>query len=360
MDEARDIAAVSIPFAAGVATAAALAAPGATAPAALAAVTVLFAACAIWRRCPRLVIPLLFFCLGIFCLSTSDLLTPERAERAAGASAALNRLAALIDSIPFPNRETGSLVKALLTGQRAELGREAVAAFRKAGAAHILALSGLHLGIIYGIIGKALTFLGNSRPATVARSVTVTAACGFYAFMTGFSPSITRAFLFILLNEMSKHLPGRRRSLLAIFFTALTLQLAFSPGVIRDVGFQLSYLAMLGIALLYPVLDGWYPSSGKRAADSMDPMRRIWRSMALAISCQAFTAPVVWRHFHTFPKYFLLTNLLAVPLAEALILCALSCLALQATAASCPQWAAVATDAVAGALRFCLETISVL
>lgn len=267
--------------------------------------------------------------------------------------------------------DAAALLKALLTGQRKGLARETVAAFRSSGAAHILALSGLHLGVIYGILTRGLALLGRSRPAMLLRSLIAVAACGFYCLMCGAGPSLVRAFLFICINEFARHSPGRRREPLRVLCAALMVQLVVCPGVIASVGFQLSYLSMAGIFILFPRLNAWYPTlsgllrghnSGSRPEPSsvnldgpdkhkaktafisapdlisgspekarkFDPMRRIWSSIALSTSCQIPTAPVVWIHFHTFPKYFLLTNLLALPLTEALIISAVLALLLSA------------------------------
>ena len=106
-----------------------------------------------------------------------------------------------------------------------------------------------------------------------------------------------------------------------VLYAALTLQLAVTPGVVQSPAFQLSYLAMLGIITLFPRLQAWYPSGAR-----FDPFRRIWTGVTLALSCQLFTAPLVWLRFHTFPKYFLLTNLAALPLTEGFLLCALAAL----------------------------------
>jgi len=139
--------------------------------------------------------------------------------------------------------------------------------------------------------------------------------------MTGASPSLVRAFLFILFHELSRHMPGRRVRPQNVFCAALTLQLAVTPAVVRSLGFQLSYLAMLGIIVLFPRIEAWYPAGVR-----FDPFRRIWSAVAIAVSCQAFTAPLVWIRFHTFPKYFLLTNLAALPLTEGFLLSALATL----------------------------------
>ena len=264
----------------------------------------------------------LYFALGLLCGCGGAVLPqPERggwppAERALAA------LLRRIDALDFPHASTAALLKALLAGQRDGIDPATVQAFRDAGASHILALSGLHLGILYGLLQRLLGFLGRSPAARIVRSAAVIGAAAFYLVMTGASPSLVRAFLFILLYEISRLLPGRRVRAQNVFCAALTVQLALAPGVVRSLGFQLSYLAMLGILLLYPRLDAWYPK-GKR----WDPVRRIWSAVALTLSCQAFTAPLVWIRFHSFPENFLLTNLAALPLTEGFLVCALPALA---------------------------------
>ena len=118
-------------------------------------------------------------------------------------------------------------------------------------------------------------------------------------------------------------------------------------------GFQLSYLAMLGIFLLFPKLDAWFPSEGRRKG----PVKWMWSSMALSISCQIFTAPLVWLHFRTFPKHFLLTNLIALPLTSFLMFGAVACLALSAFGI-CPAWLVWTVDTLAGTLQHCLSIIA--
>jgi competence protein ComEC len=349
----KDIVAISIPFSAGVIMAAAWPPGGdalfwTAAGCCLAAAGWLAAAARPGDRTGAFL--LLFWTLGVLCQVSAALSVPVRNGPWPPAERALGALLRAIDAAEFAHDDTAALLKALLAGRREGLDRGTVAAFRAAGAAHILALSGLHLGILYGILQGALAWMGHSRAATAARSALSVGAAGFFLLMTGASPSLVRAFLFICLNELSRLLPGRRRHLTAIFFAALTLQLAVSPGVVSSLGFQLSYLALLGIVLVHPRLEAWYPA-GHRA----DPVRRIWSAMALTLSCQAFTAPLVWLRFHTFPRHFLLTNLGALPLTEGFILCSLPALL-----PGCPQGIKNLADAVGQALLYFLETVAAI
>lgn len=351
MVEARDPVLISFPFAAGVALAQFCPFPLFHYSLALTALLLLLMLGG--RLSGRLWHALLFAALGALCGEVRGDAPPVFSGGLAGR--ALAHTDALIRSIPFAHGGTNELLRALLTGQRDGLVRETVDAFRAAGASHILALSGLHLGIIYLIIGKLLTPLGNGRVSAPVRSGLIIAACTFYTLMTGASPSTVRALLFISLNEILRHFPGRKKSPIAIWCCALLMQLAACPWVISSLGFQLSYLAMLGIFLLFPKLDAWFPSEGRRKG----PVKWIWSSMALSISCQVFTAPLVWLRFRTFPKHFLLTNLIALPLTSLLMFGAVACLALSAFGI-CPAWLVWTVDALAGALQYCLSIIAAL
>ena len=374
-----------------------------------------------WRWRDVAVAAALYFCLGAWCWLTASLrcgggVPPEgisgglmellaqlagrvfgtASERAPLTERALTRLQGLIDGCGLRGEESAALLKALLTGQRNGLARATVGAFRSSGAAHILALSGLHLGVVYGVLTRLLAVLGRSRPAMLIRSLTAVAACGFYCMMCGAGPSLVRAFLFICINEFARHSPGRHRDPIRVLCAALMIQLVVSPGVIASLGFQLSYLSIAGLFIIFPRLDAWYPTwlfdgsrpdcdcgrvdgdgsmpdddcsmaqeseSRKRLSGSIlgkiDIMRRIWSSVALSISCQLFTAPVVWFHFHTFPKYFLITNLIALPLTEVLIVTAVLTLCLSAFGADVHILTSI-VDFLSGALISALQTISEL
>ena len=352
MKKGGAIAILSFPFAAGVVAAELAGAPAASASASLALIVIALTISILSKRLVTPPLLLLFFAVGALCHSTEALVGPvqhwDPFHRAAEA------LASAIQNAGFPGEHSSGIVTALLTGRRGLLEKTTLEAFRRSGAAHILALSGLHLGIIYLVLRRLLSPLGNTPPARLLRGVITVALCAAYTLATGSGPSITRAFLFIAINETGRSLSGRRQSPLATFSLALMLQLAVRPSLITSAGFQLSYLAMLGIIILYPRLEFWYPA-GSRA----DPLRRIWKTAALSISCQLFTAPAAWWHFRSLPKYFLITNLLALPLAELIIISALACLALGAIGI-CPQWLVQACGKMVQLLEFCLEAIASL
>lgn len=278
------------------------------------------------------------------------------------------RMQEAIDRIPFRSAETGALIKALLTGERSDIPREITEAFRDSGASHILALSGLHLGILYGILSKVLSFLGNGTAARHIRAAAVIVLCGFYTLATGAGPSIVRAFIFIFLGETAR-LTGRFHSLKQILMASMTVQLLLDPLSVRSAGFQLSYAAIAGIAFIYPHMKGFWPQTeddrkeggnGRQAGIGRGisgAMRRIWDSAALSISCQIATGPLAYMYFGTFPRHFLLTNLLALPLTGVMIPCALLTLALSVLGC-CPSFMISVTELLVRTLTWSLEVIA--
>lgn len=251
------------------------------------------------------------------------------------ASAMLTRT---IDSIPFADKENNALVRALILGDRSALAKESVNAFRDAGAAHLLALSGMHLGFIYILINRILCIFGNSIAMRKIRSAAVIIITLCYTVMCGSGPSLMRAWFFILLREGGRILDRPQHSV-HILFASLTLQLIITPAAISSLGFQLSYGALAGIVFLWPQMRQWYDSDGIG--------KRIWDISSLSICAQACTAPLTLWHFGTFPKYFLITNLVSAPLIVTVMLC---CIISTATAAS-----AVDTAVIYAVLEFPLD-----
>lgn len=315
---------ISLPFTTGVALAAALDAAGIEALPLGALSCILcvgsMVLCVLTRRHEALLLALMLCSLGVFCHSTALLGSAAAPGPSQRMEELLAGLRGYIGSIPFKEDGTAALLEALMTGDKSALPAGVLENFRKAGASHLLALSGLHLGVLAGFLGIVLSVLGKSKPAEALKYCIVIGASSFYTLLCGASPSLVRALLFIVLASFSKLFPHRHPEKGGILCTALTLQLAFSPLSIASLAFQMSYLAVAGIAFILPVLERCYPQGGRAA--KLDPMRRLWNMMALAISCQITTAPLAWIRFHSFPVFFLLTNLLAMPVCELLMVVA--------------------------------------
>ena len=299
------------------------------------------------KREVALIFAATFLVLGLFCRVSVEL-CGETTGIAGHFSSGGDALRGLITSIPFKSSSTPALLQALLTGDRSALDTSLVKSFRLAGASHILALSGLHMGVIYLLVSKVLSVFGNFPSVKRVRSFVIIAAAGYYTLMTGASASIVRAFLFILINELAK-LSYRPRRPLRVYFCALLIQLVITPQAIEGLGFQLSYLAMAGIFLLFPHLDGLYPKG-------RGLLRKVWSAAVLSISCQVFTAPLVWLRLHSFPHCFMLTNLIAIPLTEVLVFLGITCCVLYPLGI-CPQALITVTDFVC---RLLTESIGII
>lgn len=213
-----------------------------------------------------------------------------------------------IDSI-FTDDETSSLAKALFIGDKSGIGKETRDDFRKSGASHLLALSGLHLGILYSVIRIICRLLPRKKTIGIVRGILTMAVLGFYALMTGMGDSIARAYVMICIYELAE-MAGRRQKPIWVLVLSAIIILSINPSALHSISFQLSYSAMAGIFLILPYLKSAV-TVGSRI------MSYLWQTLALSVSCQLATLPLVLWYFGYFPKYFLITNLLCVPLTSA-------------------------------------------
>jgi competence protein ComEC len=202
---------------------------------------------------------------------------------------------------------SAQIAKALLIGHKKQMDPEISQAYSVTGAMHILAVSGLHVGIIYGFF---FLFLKPYRLKPRARAFYLSLlilVIWSYACITGLSPSVLRAatmFTFVAFAQMQSRSPSIFNP---IALSAMILML-FDPFLLYAVGFQLSYLALLGILLIQPLLVRiWLP-----------PYRWLeycWQISTVGIAAQLATFPVSAYYFHQFPSYFILSNLVAIPAA---------------------------------------------
>lgn len=333
-----------------------MAAPLSGASLALAALAIIAVCSHSGRSLPYI---LLFFFLGFFCFC-SDAMLPDRLlpGRAAAVPAdAAEGLRRLIRAIPYRDGRSAALVCAVMTGDRSLLDPGLTAAFRASGASHILALSGLHMSLICSLARRGTSVLGNTPAARYVRCALCCAFALFFTVGTGASASAQRACIFIIMSEISAVSQRRRSAPVHKLNAALTLQLAMRPRVIVSPAFQLSYMAMAGIVFLNPVLQGWFPKPVSKAGARLNAAKKIWEIAAISISCQVFTAPVAWIHFGSFPKYFLLANLIALPLTSVMI-CLAAGVTLLCSIGACPAFLVNASEAAIRALISSMEIIS--
>jgi competence protein ComEC len=211
----------------------------------------------------------------------------------------------------IPDSNLAAIATALLVGFQEELDPETKTSFSRVGAMHILAVSGLHVGIIFILLSKILFLLDRNTYTKILKTILLILFLWGYAIIAGFSPSIVRAALMftLLIPSISFKVSGNAYNNIA---SSAFLLLLWNSNYLFDVGFQLSYVAVFGIIYLYPFLKNWV-SSKYWIVD------QLWQLTAVSIAATIFTCPIVLYNFGQFPLSFLLSNLIAVPISTFII-----------------------------------------
>ncbi|PXY01612.1 hypothetical protein DF185_09070 [Marinifilum breve] len=207
--------------------------------------------------------------------------------------------------------ESFDILAALTLGYKTSLDPEVRKAWADAGAMHVLAVSGLHVGIIYLIMSYLLGFLLKIKYGRWIRSVLLLIILWLYALLTGLSPSVMRAacmFSFIVVGEAMRRKGGVFNSLAASAFFLLL----YNPYLLFTVGFQFSYLAVVGIVFLQPKFD-------KLFFIRNPILNKLWQLTTVAIAAQIATFPLTIYYFNQFPSYFLLSGYVVILMAGILI-----------------------------------------
>lgn len=207
--------------------------------------------------------------------------------------------------------EALSLLASMTLGARETLDPALNQSFAAAGVSHILSVSGLHVAVVFVLFRACLFWLGFSPVSRRWREALSVASLWAYAFVTGLEPAVCRAALMCTLVAVGVGMDRRSSTLNTVLFSAW-LMLLVKPMLLYDVGFQLSYLAVIGLVVVFPLLKGcWVPTSPL--------VRSVWELVGISLVAQVVTAPLTIHYFGQFPVYFLLANLIAVPLSSLLI-----------------------------------------
>lgn len=196
--------------------------------------------------------------------------------------------------------ESFGVASALILGDKSELNPAIKDSFQSAGAMHVLAVSGLHIGILLTVLiffFRQFSRWINQTKATLIALIII----WLYAFLINFPPSVIRASLLFSIVFIGKVINAQPNNLNTLSF-AFIVMLMIQPRWLFDIGFQLSFLAMIGIYTLYPIVSKWIFIRNKW-------IRKIWEGTAVGISAQLFTFPLTLYYFHQFPNYFILTNI---------------------------------------------------
>lgn len=214
------------------------------------------------------------------------------------------RLLGIMDSYGIEGREH-EIAGAVLLGYRSGLDSELRQAFASSGAMHILAVSGLHAGIVYIFLHWLLGTIKMTNRYRLFRPAIIVMAIWSYAMLTGLSPPVVRASAMFTLIAAGKSL-RRPANIYNTLAAAALIHLIADPPALFKAGFQLSYIAVAGIAYYQPLLYSLI-RSGNHFAD------KIWALTTVSLSAQLSVFPLGLYYFNQFPNLFLLTNLLVVP-----------------------------------------------
>lgn len=213
-----------------------------------------------------------------------------------------------------PAQREAGLVVALVLGVADDLAADLKTAYGATGTTHVLAVSGLHIGLVFSVIVWLLGGNNWYRRRPIKRFATVAlilALIWTYALLTGLSASVLRAVVMTSLVVIGRA-GDKRISLFNTLAVAALGLLVYNPFSLFDVGFQLSFLAVLSIAYIQPKLaDRWYPQAWLP--------RLVWQAVTVALAAQLGTSPLTLYYFHQFPTQFLVANLLAVPWSNCLL-----------------------------------------
>lgn len=204
------------------------------------------------------------------------------------------------------------LAEALLIGYKNDLEQSLVQSYTNTGVVHIIAISGLHLGLIYWLLGLLLKPLRKAKRIKWLRPLLIIIGLWLFSLLAGAQPSILRSalmFTCIVLGESF----SRKTSIYNTMAVSAFLLLCINPFWLWDVGFQLSYAAVLSIIIFMRPIYNWFYIPNKL-------LDFIWKLNAVTIAAQILTVPIGIYHFHQFPNLFLLTNFVAVPLSSVILL----------------------------------------
>jgi competence protein ComEC len=212
----------------------------------------------------------------------------------------------------FDEKSEAGLAEAILLGYRKELDQELIQNYLDTGVIHVIAISGMHLGLIFGLIDLLIKLIADKKRSKWAAVLISLPMLWIFTLLTGGSASVLRSAIMFSFMIIGTLLNRRNNGLNGLAGAGLLL-LFYDPDYWMDLGFQLSFTAVLSIILF-----------NKRILSCLyfrNPiLKLLWNLLAVTIAAQILTTPLVIYHFHRFPTLFLFTNMIAVPLSSVLLL----------------------------------------
>lgn len=206
------------------------------------------------------------------------------------------------------NGDQFSILAALTVGYQAAMSEDLLQAFRTSGTVHILSVSGWHVALIYAMISFFLGFIHRQSKYYKLKPIITIALLWIYAFVCGLPPSVCRAGIMLTMICLAE-IFGRRNYALNGMYVAAFLLLLYNPLSFFDVGFQLSFVSVFALIILYPKISSTITIKNTY-------IRKIWQLFLISVVAQLATFPLCLYYFGTFPTYFFICNLIIVPIAS--------------------------------------------
>ena len=225
------------------------------------------------------------------------------------------QLLATYDHYDF-NMEEKALINAITLGDKSLLNKNIRKPFSISGSSHILALSGLHTGIVFALFflffRMVFCFIRNYLFRQCLIVLFTLPAIWFFAILTGSSPSVIRATVMLTVFSLARLLSRDGISLNVLAFTAI-LMLMINPKDLYDIGFQLSFLAVFSIIVIYKDIVNIFQNI-------RNPLIRwMWQMFMVSTAAQLGTAPLAAYYFHQFSLMYFLSNLVIIPCVTMLL-----------------------------------------
>ncbi len=219
------------------------------------------------------------------------------------------------------NKKVSGIAEALLIGYKEDLDKDVVQAYSNTGVVHIIAISGMHLGLIYVGLVWLFSRMPYIKRSAITRVILIIACLWLFSLITGASASVLRSAVMFTCIIIGKEF-FKQASIYNSLASSAFLLLCYDPFLLWDVGFQLSYFAVVGIVWLQKPIQNLYYTKNK-------VIQYLWEMCSITIAAQILTLPICIYYFHQIPTTFLFTNLICVPLSTvilfaeiALIICA--------------------------------------
>lgn len=219
--------------------------------------------------------------------------------------------------IYITNPDIASIAEALILGIKGEIDGELFNAYVKTGTIHVLAVSGMHIGLLFGSIVWICAYLFGKNHALVY-SLFALGIMWFFAMITGFSASVVRAAVMYTVYQIGI-VSGKKINLPNTLFSSCFLILLLEPMMLIDIGFQLSFFAVLGIISLQPFFQSIFDTQSSF-------LKNIRDLFTVSISAQLGVLPISLYYFKQFPNLFIISNLFEVTLSTLALYIGLLCI----------------------------------